>query len=88
MPHVLITDCQMPRLDGIGLCQRCRAHEETRNLPILMLTAKGLELPHGECVDQLGVLGILSKPFSHRELLQCVEQVIETGSCKVPKVYL
>jgi two-component system alkaline phosphatase synthesis response regulator PhoP len=88
MPDVLITDCQMPRLDGIGLCQRCRAHEATRDLPILMLTAKGLELPHDQLATQLNVLAVLGKPFSPRELLHCVQQIIETGRCTIPKAYL
>ncbi len=87
LPNVLITDCQMPRLDGIGLCQRCREHEQTRDLPILMLTAKGLELPHDEFAEKYHVLGVFPKPFSPRELLQCVQQIVETGTCTIPKVY-
>ncbi|HZZ28611.1 MAG TPA: response regulator [Pirellulales bacterium] len=74
-PDVLITDCQMPRLDGIGLCKRIREHEAMRDLPVFMLTAKGYELSHKELKEQLGVLAVIAKPFSPRELLQRVDEV-------------
>jgi two-component system, OmpR family, alkaline phosphatase synthesis response regulator PhoP len=74
-PDVLITDCQMPRLDGVGLCQRIRENPETRDLPIFMLTAKGYELSHRELYHQLGVLAVIAKPFSPRELLRRVDEV-------------
>ncbi len=75
LPDVLITDCQMPRLDGIGLCRRIRQSAETRNLPVFMLTAKGYELSHSELQKELGILAIIAKPFSPRELLQRVDEV-------------
>ncbi len=79
VPDMLITDCQMPRLDGPGLIARLRAHEETRELPVVMLTAKGFELSHRELAERWNVLAILPKPFSPRGLLECVEQVLATG---------
>lgn len=79
LPDVIVTDCQMPRLDGIGLCRRVRAHEHTKHLPMLMLTAKGYELSHEDIVEQLGVLRVVAKPFSPRELLQMVDEILETG---------
>jgi len=82
MPDCLVTDYQMPRLDGMGLCRRIREHEHTAHLPILMLTAKGFELAYEEVREQLGVRAILSKPFSPRELLACVEELAETGECR------
>ena len=80
MPDILITDLQMPRLDGFGLCRRIREHEHTRHLPIFMLTAKGYEMPRDEVTEQLGVLRVVAKPFSPRELLQLIEQAFESGS--------
>ncbi len=88
MPDVLVTDCQMPHLDGLGLAVRCRDHEHTRDLPILMLTVKGYELSQDQLRDELGILGVMLKPFSPRELLHCVEQIIETGVFKPPRTYV
>ena len=76
-PDVLITDCQMPRLDGLGLVRRCRENPRTRNIPIMMLTAKGFELRGEELARQWNVLRVVAKPFSPRELLQLVEEILE-----------
>lgn len=78
-PDMVVTDCQMPVLDGFGLCTKIRDNETTRHLPVLMLTAKGFELSHADTREKYGVLAVLAKPFSPRELLRCVQQVIETG---------
>ncbi len=83
-PDILVTDCQMPRLDGLGLARRIRDHEETSHLPVVMLTAKGFELAHDNLEEELGIATVLAKPFSPRELASCVAQVLETGSYHGP----
>lgn len=75
-PDMLITDCQMPRLDGIGLVRRVRSEPQTEDLPVLMLTAKGFELSHEELTEELNIIKIVAKPFSPRELLQLVNEVL------------
>lgn len=77
LPDILVTDCQMPRLNGIDLCRRCRKSETTSLLPIVMLTAKGYELPREELCREFGLTAILPKPFSPRELVQTVERILE-----------
>ena len=79
-PDVLITDCQMPRLDGLGLAQRVRENPATRELPVLLLTAKGFELNAEDLAGRLTVMGVIAKPFSPRELLQKVEQILGTSA--------
>ncbi len=76
LPDILITDCQMPRLDGIGLVKRIRENPATADLPVVMLTAKGFELSRAELSRQLGVLSIIPKPFSPRGLLKRVEDIL------------
>ncbi len=75
-PDLLITDCQMPRLDGLGLVQRVRENPDTRDLPVLMLTAKGYELSREEMSERWNVIAVIAKPFSPRELLRLVEEVL------------
>jgi two-component system alkaline phosphatase synthesis response regulator PhoP len=75
-PDILITDCQMPRLDGFGLVRRVRENPETRELPILVLTAKGYEISQEELADKWNVAAVIAKPFSPRELLQSVESLL------------
>ena len=75
-PDILVTDCQMPRLDGLGLVARLRDQDETRDLPVLMLTAKGFELREDELADQLNIRELISKPFSPRKLLETIQTVL------------
>jgi len=74
-PDIVITDCQMPRLDGVGLVRRMRQTDTTEAIPVYMLTAKGFELSHEELKNELNVLDVIAKPFSPRELLARVEDV-------------
>jgi len=75
-PDVLITDCQMPRLDGFGLVRRVRENPDTQDLPVLMLTAKGYELSQDELAGKWNVAAVIPKPFSPRELLRWVEKLL------------
>jgi two-component system, OmpR family, alkaline phosphatase synthesis response regulator PhoP len=75
-PDMLITDCQMPRLDGFGLVQRVRDNPATAAMPIFMLTAKGFELSHEELAQKWNVAAVIAKPFSPRELLQRVDAAL------------
>jgi two-component system alkaline phosphatase synthesis response regulator PhoP len=75
-PDILITDCQMPRLDGLGLCKKIRENPATRDLPVLMLTAKGYELSHADIKETYGILAVIAKPFSPRELLERVNETL------------
>jgi two-component system alkaline phosphatase synthesis response regulator PhoP len=75
-PDILITDYQMPRLDGFGLVRRIRENPNTRNLPVLMLTAKGYEISQEELAEKWNVAAVIAKPFSPRELLQMVEDLL------------
>ena len=75
-PDLLVTDLQMPRMDGFELTRHVRENPATADLPVLMLTAKGLEATLGERAAQLNVLSVLPKPFSPRELVRCIENAL------------
>lgn len=80
IPDLVVTDCQMPRLDGLALIARAREHEATRDLPFFMLTAKGLELSHSELADKFNVLGVIGKPFSPRDLLRSIDEALQPAA--------
>jgi CheY-like chemotaxis protein len=83
-PDLLVTDCQMPRMDGLQLIEKIRQDARFADLPAVMLTAKGFELADQAIAERFGIAAILSKPFSPRELLHCVEMVLETGVYVAP----
>ena len=75
-PELLITDFQMPRLNGLELIERLRHRAETRDLPVIMLSAKGFELSHQDLAQRYGILAVIDKPFSPREVLRLVESAV------------
>jgi two-component system alkaline phosphatase synthesis response regulator PhoP len=75
-PDVVVTDCQMPRLNGLQLAERVKNTPETSGLPVIMLSAKGFELSPEVIREQFGIRTMLAKPFSPRELFQRVEAVL------------
>jgi two-component system alkaline phosphatase synthesis response regulator PhoP len=75
-PDIVVTDCQMPRLSGLGLAERIRQSPATADLPVIMLSAKGFELSLEELRSQYGIRCLMAKPFSPRELFARVEAVL------------
>ena len=67
-PDLLILDWMLPGVDGLEVCRRLRDNPETRNLPIIMLTARGEEVDKVLGLE-LGANDYVTKPFSPRELL-------------------
>jgi two-component system alkaline phosphatase synthesis response regulator PhoP len=74
-PDLICTDYQMPYMTGVELCQKLHEDERTAGIPLLMLTARGFEFEDGQ-IAELGLADVLSKPFSPREMLQKVQDLI------------
>src|ERR1044072_6840379 len=62
-PDAVLLDLMMPVVDGRATFQALRADERTRDIPVILLTAK---LQGGQCQawDDMAVAGVISKPFS------------------------
>jgi two-component system alkaline phosphatase synthesis response regulator PhoP len=75
VPMLLITDYHMPRLNGLELCQRFRADPRLAAVPAIMLSARGYHLEQGD-TEQSGIVRMISKPFSPRQLLATVDEVL------------
>ncbi len=77
-PDIVLLDLLLPGLDGLDVCRRLRAVESTRDLPVIMVTARGEE---GDVVLGLGVGAddYIHKPFSPRELVARVRAVLRRG---------
>jgi two-component system phosphate regulon response regulator PhoB len=74
MPNVVVLDLNLPDVSGMDVCRLLRAEPATRELPILMLTARGAEADRVSGLE-LGADDYLTKPFSVRELVLRVEAV-------------
>lgn len=75
-PELVITDLQMPRLDGLGLIKQMRSHPDLKDIPVILLTAKGFELDEEELRTERGVQQVLCKPFSPRELVSVANTLL------------
>ena len=74
-PDVVLLDWMLPQLSGIEVCRRLRTRLETRNVPILMLTARGEETDRVRGLDT-GADDYITKPFSMTELLARIRAVM------------
>ena len=72
---LIITDVNMPRMDGITLVQRLRALPEFKFTPILMLTTES-DASMKQKGKEAGATGWIVKPFSPEKLLDVVNKVI------------
>lgn len=98
LPRLLLLDRMLPEEDGISVLRKLRAREDTRKLPVIMLTAKGMEVDKVEGLDS-GADDYITKPFNIlevkarikaimrrtgvKEAAPAKEQVIESGDLKL-----
>jgi two-component system phosphate regulon response regulator PhoB len=73
-PRVVVLDLNLPDVSGMDVCRLLRADPATRDLPILMLTARGAESDRVGGLE-LGADDYVTKPFNVRELILRVESV-------------
>jgi len=74
-PDLVLVDWMLPKLSGIEVCRRLRNRPETRNVPIIMLTARGEEADRIRGLDT-GADDYVVKPFSMTELFARIRAVM------------
>jgi CheY-like chemotaxis protein len=80
-PSLLITDLKMPYMDGLEVCAACRQDPRTQRIPIIMVT--GSVITTAQIQPKIKALGntmCISKPFSPRQLLRKVQELVEPGA--------
>ena len=77
--HVVISDCQMPDVDGFMLARRIRQDDHLRATPIVMLTSVGRSEDVTRC-HRLGVDAYLTKPVKHSDLLDALATLFGAAS--------
>lgn len=78
-PDVIITDYQMPGGDGHELAVALSENDATKDIPIIMLTARGHRAPLEE-LARTGVRSVLAKPFNPRAVLKRVQEILGDGA--------
>ena len=75
LPDLIVLDWMLPKVSGIEVCRRLRGRAETRNVPIIMLTARGEETDRIRGLDT-GADDYIVKPFSMVELTARIRAVL------------
>ena len=76
VPALVVTDLQMPYMNGLELANKLKETPSTSSVTVLMLTARGFALEQSE-LAQTNIERVLSKPFSPRDVHALVDQLTE-----------
>jgi DNA-binding response OmpR family regulator len=77
-PAVVLLDVMMPKRDGFDVCQTIRANPKWKSVRVVLLTAKGRDIEREKGMA-LGADDYITKPFSTREVMQKVKQLLPPG---------
>ena len=83
VPDLFILDIMLPGIDGLEVCRRLHEYPKTKNIPIIMLTAKSEEFDKVLGLE-LGADDYITKPFSVRELIARVKAIFRRVNAASP----
>ena len=78
-PDLIVLDIMMPKLDGYETCKRLKADPEIKDVPVILLSAKGrnVDLKVG---FEVGADDYITKPFSPRKLVERINAILGHGT--------
>lgn len=79
-PAIVITDIMMPKLDGFGLVHRLRINPETRDLPVVFITATYVTLEDREFALNIGATRFIQKPVDLEMFLKAIAEILKQGT--------
>ena len=74
-PDLIISDYQMPIMDGLNACTQLRRGPATANIPVIMLTARGHKISAEE-LARTNIRVLLPKPFSAKDLIAKIREIL------------
>lgn len=83
-PGMVLLDLMLPGLDGLEVCRQLKQRDETREIPLIMITAKGEEADIVSGLE-LGADDYITKPFSPREMVARTRAVLRRGQGRSPR---
>ncbi|MCZ6575201.1 MAG: response regulator [Gammaproteobacteria bacterium] len=78
-PDLILLDVNMPKRDGFEICQLIRSNPGWKNIPIIMLTAKGRDVEREKGLA-MGADDYVTKPFATQEVVKKVEAILGKAS--------
>jgi CheY-like chemotaxis protein len=75
LPQLIVLDIMMPGLDGLGALRQLKSNPATREIPVVVLSAKGHALTKVEA-ELAGAVLFLAKPFSPNQLLSEAQKIL------------
>jgi len=81
--NIIILDIMLPKMDGFEACRLIKQDPKLKNIPIIMLTAKGEEVDRVVGLE-LGADDYVVKPFSPRELVLRIKAILKRGKMEEP----
>ncbi|RJP26654.1 MAG: response regulator [Actinobacteria bacterium] len=82
-PDIILLDIMMPMMDGYEVMRRLKAAHETRDIPVVMLTAKSNPADQRKC-EEMGAVAYITKPFNLERLRGTVRRIIREASEPLP----
>jgi len=76
-PDLILMDIMMPKMDGNTACYALKMNQDTKTIPVVMLTAIGYELNKKLSQHVMGADGYITKPFSRQDLLDTLSQFLK-----------
>ncbi len=76
-PDLVLLDLMMPDMDGWEVYQQMKANEETKNIPVIVVTAKAQSIDKVLGLHIAKVDDYIAKPFSPQDLMNSVDKVLE-----------
>ena len=74
-PDLIVLDIMMPKLDGYETCKMLKADEATKNIPVILLSAKGRNVDQ-KIGFEVGADDYITKPFSPRKLVERINAIL------------
>ncbi len=77
-PDIILLDLMMPAMDGYEVMRLLKASEKTRDIPVVMLTAKSSQSDRQRC-EEMGAVDYVTKPFNLEKLRSMVSRIVESS---------
>jgi two-component system alkaline phosphatase synthesis response regulator PhoP len=78
-PDLIVLDIMMPKLDGYETCKRLKADPTTKDMPVILLSAKGRNVDQ-KVGFEVGADDYITKPFSPRKLVERINAILGHGT--------